>query len=116
MNLENEYWIFKEVLKKEMEDLKHFNNLDITKMSEEQLNARNRGLESSKKAVNETTKILEGIKIELYDYIYNDGNVSKETIINLSSDLEYDLLFTPNIDDYDVEVLNEKIKYLESLI
>lgn len=116
MNIENEYWVFKEMLEKEIKDFKHFNDLDVTKMSEEQLNARNRGLKSSEKAIDETIEILNDIKIELYDYIYDGGDVSKETIINLSSDLQYDLLFTLNIDDYDVEVLNEKIKYLESLI
>lgn len=118
MNIENEYWTFKKQLKNEMETFKHFKyDLDIIKMSEEQLDARNRGLKSSEKSVNETSEILEEIKVELYDYIYNGGEVSKETIETLSIDLHQDIFFKgEELDEYDKEVLNGKVEFLESLI
>lgn len=119
MNIENEYFTFKKQLENEMKTFKHFKyDLDITKMSEEQLDARNRGLKSSEKAVNETCEILEEIKVELYDYIYNGGEVSKETIETLSIDLHQDLTFfkAKELDEYDKEVLNGKVEFLESLI
>ena len=117
MSLENEYFTTKSELKNELELLQKFQDQDITKMSEDQLKAHDRGLKSVEKSIEETNEVLDEIKVELYDFIYNDGVVSKKTIETLSIDLHQDIFFKgEELDDYDKEVLCEKVNFLKSLL
>lgn len=116
MSLENEYFITRAESKNEIALLKQFQEQDITKMSSEQLEAYDRGIKSIEKDIVETDKILDEIKVELYDFIYNGGEVSKKTIETLLMDFTQDILFKQYEDDYDLEVLNGKQDFLKSLL
>lgn len=117
MSLENEYFDIKNELENELEVLGNFQDQDISKMSESQLKAHDRGVKSIKISIEETNEILDEIKIELYDFIYNDGEVSKKTIGELHNDLLCDIFFKDKeMDDYDKEVLQGKVNFLNGLL
>lgn len=116
MSLENEYYTISSELKSELDVLKQFQDQDITKMSEDQLQAHYRGIRSVESSIDETEKVLDEIKIELYDHIYNDGEVSRKTIKSLLGDITNDIFFKEQEDDYDLEVLQGKQEFLKSLL
>lgn len=115
VRLENEYFAEKQLIKRAEESIQKMQSLDVENMTQEQLEARERVIKSSKEEIKECQEILEEIKVELYDFIYNDGEVSKITIEALIDDLSIDVK-NGELDDYDVEVLNGKQDFLKSLL
>lgn len=116
MSLENEYFAIKSELESETEILKEYREIDRSKMDYIQLKTFEKGVSNIIKSMEETEKILEEIKIELYDHIYNDGEVSRKTIKSLLGDITNDILFKEQEDDYDLEVLQGKQEFLKSLL
>ena len=83
MSLENEYFNEKQLLKNAEEKLAKFEALDVKNMTEEQLNAQQRGIKRVKEDITESEEILEEIREELVEFINNGGEVSEITLKEL---------------------------------
>ena len=116
MSLENEYFNEKQLINNASEKLEKMQGLNPAEMDEEQLEARERVIKRCKDDIKESKEILEEIKVELYDHIYYDGDVSKKTIESLLADFTNDIFFKQDDDDYDLEVLQEKQNFLRTLL
>ena len=90
MNLENEYLHLKQELKFEEEKLAKFEAIDISDKTDEQIEARNRGIKSVKKSIEEIKELIEEVKEELKELIQNGGEVSQATIDELQEADETD--------------------------
>ena len=90
MNLENEYLHLKQELKFEEENLAKFEAIDISDKTDEQIEARNRGIKSVKKSIEEIKELIEEVKEELKELIQNGGEVSQATIDELQEADETD--------------------------
>lgn len=115
MSLEKEYFNERQLLDNASKRLAKFQALNVEEMTDEQINARIRGIKSCEEDIKESKEILEEIKVELYDHIYYDGEVSKKTIESLLADITNDI-FKECDDDYDLEVLQGKQEFLKSLL
>lgn len=93
--LENEYYNEKKLLENARDNLAEFEALNVEEMTEEQIAARNRGIESCKEDINESEEILSEIKEELVEFINNGGEVSEKT----KEEIGY---FEPITIDFDV--------------
>ena len=65
MSLENELKHFKDELKAEEQKLAKFESLDITTMTHEQIEARNRGIKMVKQDIQEIKEIITEIQEEM---------------------------------------------------
>lgn len=79
MSLENEYYNEKQLLENAQENLAKFEEMDVTEMSREQIEARERGIRMVKEDIKESEEILEEIREELNEFIKNGGEVSEKT-------------------------------------
>lgn len=121
MRLERQYNSLKQMLAREKKALARFEAAEIVEDEnnpfsvEERLQAKEKAIASCKENIKEYEEILEEIKVELYDFIYDDGEVSNKTIEDLANDLSVDAS-KEGLDNYDREVLTEKANYIKSLI
>ena len=86
MSIENEYYAEKKLLENAQANLAKAEELDIEKMNDEQLAARQRLITSAKEEIAESEEILSEIKDELKEFINNGGEVSKELKEELSNE------------------------------
>ena len=113
--IENDYYVYKKELEYTVTKLHEFKEIcgDLT---EEQINARDRGIKSCEKQIDYIINGLDEIKIELYDFIVDGGEVSHDTIEDLIYYLTIDMKLNNDDGGYNVNVLNEKINFLKSLL
>lgn len=86
MSLENEYYTEKQMLKNAEEKLESFESLDDSKMTQEQIEAKERGIRRAKADIKESEEILSEIKEELKEFIANGGEVSESTLKELEDE------------------------------
>lgn len=114
MNIENEYLHQRTLFNKESLTLAKAELRETEGgMTEEQSKANANLIRMAKETVSEEKEILQEIMVELYDFIYEGGEVSKRTIQFLIIDLNRFIEFD---DEYGVDVAFGKINYLRELI
>ena len=92
VNIENEYFALKAELKQEQEKLAKFEATEIVEDEnnlftiEERTEAKNRGIKSCKETITEIKKLLDEVTAELHDFIKNGGEVSNETLKELTEE------------------------------
>ena len=79
MSLENEYYNEKQMLKNAEEKLAKFESLDVSKMTQEQIEAKERGIRRAKEDIKESKEIIEEIREELLEFIKDGGKISEIT-------------------------------------
>ena len=101
VSLENEYFTWKQALKNAQEKLAKMESLDVEKMTQEQLEARERVIKGAKEEIKECEEMLEEIKEELVEFINNGGEVSEKTkeAINYFEPIRVDFKIVSNRND-----------------
>lgn len=114
MNIENEYLHQRTLFNKESLTLAEAELREVEGgMTEEQSKANANLIRMASEEKETIKELLQEIMVELYDFIYEGGEVSKKTVQFLIIDLNRFIDFD---DEYDYDVAQGKINYLRELL